>query len=407
MATTRGSAPLPDWTQILDCTKYGPRSTLANAVTVLQHDPTLGPSVFWFDEFLDQVRLVKSAEREWRDDDDTQLTVYLQKTLHLSSISIASAAHAVQLVARQRTRHCVREQFAAVTWDGVERIAHAIEDYWGADPSAEQPCEYLRAVSANLFLGIVARVLRPGCQLDTMVIFEGPQGIGKSRALRILGGPWYMLAAESVTTKDFFQALPGKLIVEIGEMESFSRAERERVKLAISTPVDRYRSSYGRRAEDHPRQCNFIGTTNRDDYGNDDTGLRRFLPVRCGAINCEALVLARDQLFAEAYRRVLAGETWWETPAAFTLAVQRDRQAEDVWTLTVLEWLVGRNDATSAEILNGSLRIRESEMTRVEQLRIANILRLAGWKRQTIRKNGRPVKGWVAPSVTVTDDSVF
>ena len=395
------------WPTILDCTERGPKSTLANAVTVLQFDPLFGPLVFWYDEFLDQVRIANSPQREWRDDDDTRLAVYLQKIIGMSSITVGSAANAVQFVARQRTRHCIRESFGALVWDGTERIAHALEDYWGAEPSAEQPCEYLRAVSANLFIGIVARVMRPGCQLDTMVIFEGPQGIGKSRALRILGGEYYMLAAESVTQKDFFQAFPGKLIVEIGEMDSFSRAERERVKLAISTPVDRYRSSYGRRAEDHPRQCNFVGTTNRDDYGNDDTGLRRFLPVRCGEINCEALVLVRPQLFAEAYTKLLAGATWWETPNLSTLAVQRDRQAEDIWTLTVLEWLVGRNEATSAEILAGSLRIRESEMTRTEQLRVGSIMRLAGWKRQTVRRNGRPVKSWVAPSVTVTDESIF
>lgn len=395
------------WATILDCTERGPKSTLANAVTVLQKDTTLGSDIFWFDEFLDQVRIANSPVREWRDDDDTRLTVYLQKTIGMSTLTISNTANAVQYVARQRTRHCVREQFAALTWDGVARIAHAFEDHWGAEPSAEQPLDYLRAVSANFLIGIIARVMKPGCQLDTMVIFEGAQGIGKSRALRILGGEHYMLAAESVTSKDFFQAFPGKLIVEVGEMDAFSRAERERVKLAISTPTDRYRSSYGRRAADHPRQCNFVGTTNRDDYGNDDTGLRRFLPIRCGDINCEGLVLARDQLFAEAYVRFHAGATWWETPAGATLAVQRDRQSDDVWTFTVLEWVLGRNDVTTAEILAGSLRIRESEMTRTEQLRVGSIMRLAGWKRQTIRRNGRPLKAWVPPDVTVPDVTVF
>lgn len=395
------------WATVLDCTANGPRSTLANAVAVLQRDPQWGADCFHYDEFLDRVRITNSPTREWRDDDDTRLAVYLQDVIQMRTISEGQTASAVRYVARQRTRHCVRDWFTTLRWDGTPRIAHAFEDYWGAEPSARQPCEYVRAVSANLFLGIIARILQPGCQLDTMVIFEGPQGIGKSRALRVLGGEYYMLASESVTHKDFFQSLPGKLIVEIGEMDAFSRAERERVKLAISTPSDRYRSSYGRRAEDHPRQCVFVGTTNRDDYGNDDTGLRRFLPVLCGVIDVVGLTAQRDQLFAEAYQRLQAGEPWWLTPDILTLAVQRDRQAEDVWTLTVLEWVIGKADVTSAEVLTGALKLRLSEMTRAEQLRIGSILRLAGWKRQTIRREGQPVKAWSAPDVTDDGISTF
>jgi len=396
------------WVSVLDCTNSGPRSTLANAVTVLQRDPAWGPCVFWYDEFLDRV-LVKTdaGTREWRDDDDTRLTVYLQQSVPMATLSEAHSASAVRYVARQRTKHCVRDWLAGLTWDGTPRIAHALEDFWGAAITERQPADYLAAISANLFLGLIARVIHPGCQLDTMVIFEGPQGIGKSRALRVLGDVWYMLASESVTHKDFFQSLPGKLIVEIGEMDAFSRAERERVKLAISTPSDRYRSSYGRRAEDHPRQCVFVGTTNRDDYGNDDTGLRRFLPVLCGAIDVDGLAAARGQLFAEAYTRAMTGEAWWKTPDAPTLAVQRERQAEDAWTSAVLEWLIGQTEVTSAEALIGAIKLRLADITRAEQVRVGSILRLAGWKRQSVRRNGRIVKAWCAPAINADGDAEF
>lgn len=392
------------WTTILDCTNAGPRSTLSNAVAVLQRDPRWGPDVLWHDEFLDRTLIANSPVREWRDDDDTCVTVYMQDEIKMSGLSESNAASAVRYVARQRSRHCVREWLTTLIWDGVERIAHAFEDYWGAAPSADQPCEYLRAISANLLIGIVARVMVPGCQLDHVVIFEGPQGIGKSKALRILGGEWYMLAAESVTSKDFFQGLPGKLIVEIGEMDSFSRADRERVKAAITTPTDRYRSSYGRRAEDHPRQCVFVGTSNRDDYGNDETGARRFMPVRCGIIDLVNLSALRDQLFAEAYAKFQAGASWWETPEASTKSVQRDRHADDVWSTTVLEWLVGRSDVTIAEILINALKFKTADMGRPEQLRVGGILRVAGWERRTVRRDGKAVQGWV---VIVSDNSEF
>ncbi len=390
------------WAVLLDRNaKQQPRSTLANAVTVMHHDPTWGPDTLYYDEFQDRVIVVNSPTREWRDDDDTRLTVYMQQDVGMVSIAESQVASAVRYVARQRTRHCVRDYLQTLTWDGEPRIAEALQYLWGVQPTEAQPIDYIQAVSANFFIGLIARVMRPGCQLDTMLILEGAQGIGKSRSLRILGGDWYMLAAESVASKDFYQALPGKWLIEIGELDAMSKADRERTKIAISTPTDRYRSSYGRRAVDHPRQCLFVGTTNRTDYGNDETGLRRLWPVMCGAINTDALIDLRPQLFAEAFTAFQQGATWWETPGS-TTDVQRDRQHEDAWTATVLDWLTMKDETTSTDILtNSPLKFQEGHVGRGEQGRISSILTLNGWRRQTIRWNGRPVKGFKR---IVTDD---
>lgn len=385
------------WADILDHNPSNklPRPTLANAVTVLQHDPLWGPDNLHYDEFLDRVMIRENSHlREYKDEDDTRITVYLQQDIGIVSIAEAQVASAVRYVASQRPRHCAREYVRSVTWDGEPRIAHALEDFWGVEPTEEQPLEYIRAVSANLLVGMIARIMRPGCQLDTMVILEGSQGIGKSKSLRILGGDWYMLAAESVTSKDFFQGLPGKWLVEIGELDATSKADKERTKIVISTPTDRYRASYARRAVDHPRQCVFVGTTNRTDYGNDATGLRRLWPVTCGELNCDGLALMRAQLFAEALVLFEAGATWWETPNS-AAPVQRARQHQDVWTDIVLAWLVNQDETTSADaLMNSPLKFHVSDIGRHEQNRIADILDLDGWKRQTIRINGKPVKGF-------------
>lgn len=389
-------APDINWPALLDCTDRGPRSNLSNAVLVLQHDPQFSPEQLWYDEFLDRVLTlgVGSVPREWRDTDDARVTVYLQQAINMTSIAETVTASAVRYVAHQRTRHCVREWLASLVWDEVNRLEHALEDYWGCVPNETQPCDYLRAVSASFLLSMVARIMKPGCQVDTMLIFEGAQGIGKSRALRVLGGDWYVLASESVTSKDFFQLFPGALVVEIGEMDSFSRAERERTKIVISTPTDRYRPTYARHARDFPRQCVFAGTTNRDDYGNDDTGLRRFLPVRCGEIDIPGLIAARPQLFAEAYRRIVAGEAWWIVPDVATKAVQRDRQHDDAWTHVVLTYVEFRDETTSADVLVNALKMDIADIKRDHQNRVSAILTLHGWKRQTVRFIGKPVKGF-------------
>jgi predicted P-loop ATPase len=388
------------WANILDCTSqdHQPRSTLGNAVLVLQHEPTTAADRLYYDEFLDRVQLCDDTNtvREWRDDDDTRLTVFMQQTVGMLTVQEKIVSSAVRYVARQRTRHCVRDYLDALRWDGIERIAHAFEDFWGAEPSADQPCDYLRAVSANFFIALVARVRRPGCKSDHMPVFEGRQGLGKERALTALGGPWYMVSQYAVGNIDFLRSLPGKWIVEIGELDSFSRAEKERVKIVISSAMDRYRTPNARHAHDAKRQCIFAGTTNKDDWGNDDTGLRRFWPVTCGDINVDGLLAARDQLFAEADRAFAAGQRWWETPYS-TLRVQADRQIEDVWTATVLEHIQHHTETSLAAILRDGLKIRDAEMTRSHQLRVGSILTLAGWKKRTTRREGRLCKRWFPP----------
>ncbi len=380
----------------LDCGGPGatPRPTLSNAVKVLEHDQTLAGTL-WYDEFLDRV-MTGTPPREWRDADDLNLTVDLQDRIGIASIPTRIVADAVQQYAHRRPRHLVRDWLTALVWDGEPRCALAFEEHWGVDCGEAQPCDYVRAISQNFFVGLVARVMRPGCQLDTMVVFEGEQGTRKTSALRVLGGPFYAAVHESVTSKDFFQALQGKWLVEIGELDSFTRAEVTRVKMVISTPVDTYRASYGRRVNDYPRQCMFAGTTNATEWGADETGLRRFWPVRCGEVNLRTLADARDQLFAEALRLYGDGEGWWRVPPT-AAAVQADRQQDHAWTELVLPALALQSETTTAEVLMRILKHDASQITRQSELVVGRILRLAGWVKRPARREGKLRKVWFAP----------
>lgn len=376
-----------------------PRANETNAVIVLQHDPQWGPDYVWYDEFIDRVmRRDGDTVREWRDTDDTALALAIQAESgpHIHNMTESIAARAVRYVARQRVRHCVRDSI--VEWDDEPRIDPALERYWGVEPGESQPQAYVRAVSRNLFLCLAARILHPGCQVDNMVVLEGPQGIGKSRSLRALGGAHYLLATESFDSKDFLQSIIGALVVEIGELDAMNRARVERWKGVMTSTVDKFRGAYERHVRAHPRRCIFIGTTNRGDYGADETGLRRVWPVRCSAIDVEALTEDREQLLAEAVVRVRAGEPWWTTPPEETLTIQADRQYEDPWAMTVLNWVTGKDDVHSTEVLTGALSLREADISRLEQHRVSAILQLAGWTRQTVRRSGqRPFKGYKSP----------
>lgn len=381
------------WPALLDGPGLGkpPYQTLTNAVRVLDHDPLWSAERLWFDEFAGRILYANSPTREWRDDDDVALTVYMQDTTGMTRIQKHLVSDAVDLVARRRGRHVVREWLGGLGWDGTPRIDHAFEDYWGADT---QPSDYVRAASRNFFIGLVARVMAPGCKLDTMPVFEGPQGTFKSSALATLGGEWYAAIDESAASKDFLQALRGKWLIELCELNAFSKTESAHIKGMLSRATDTYRASFGRRTIDLPRQCVFAGTTNHDDWLTDETGGRRFWPIRCGHIDISGLMLVRRLLLAEAVVAWAGAATWWEMPA-IAATEQAQRQHYDEWTTVVLDWaniqlLQGAPHVAVKDIMAGALKISVDKLDKAAQMRVGKILKLAGWHRHAMYKHWTP-----------------
>lgn len=397
-----------DWQGRLkeDCTKAGPRSSLRNAVEVLRTEPLWRPDRLYYDEFLDRVMIANSPVREWNDRDDSRVTLYMQEMVGMRTISSNLVNEAVKIVADERTRHCIKDWLYPVKFDGKSRIDYAFETYWNADV-VTQPIDHVRAASANFFKGMIARIEKPGCKLDNMVVFEGGTGHRKSTALEVVGGDWYASARGSAQEKDFLQSLPGKMIMEIAEMHTFSRAEIACVKGLMSTRIDRYRPSYGRSARDYPRQSIFAGTTNKYDWGDDETGLRRFWPIRCGKIDIESLRVDRNQLFAEALVRVKSGESWWEMPDS-TLTVQAERQIEHPWMPKVEEWLSNPelNEITATDLLVNGVGKDHDKLTKADKSEAVRMLTLLGWTIHVLRNGtGKQRKRWMRP--VESDEETF
>lgn len=376
----------------LEATDKGvPHASVANVVRVLSMDENLAQKI-WFDEFLDRICTVWPAGevREWTDADDVRLQVYIQETLGMPKLGKQAVQDAVMLVARMDTRNEAMAYLDGLQWDGVERLPHFFPDCFGTDDT-----EYTRAVGLSFWLSLVARVTRPGCKVDTMVVLEGLQGAGKSRALSIIGGKWFTEATQAPTDKDFYMNLAGKMLVEIGEMDAFNRAEVTKVKQVITCQVDRYRAPYERRAADHPRRCVFAGTTNRDDWNKDETGARRFLPLTVMSVNHDAIQAQRDQFFAEAVARLNRGENWWTLPVEATLEQQEARRDVDELEATMAEWLLGRSEVTVTAVMNDLMKIPLERQDKGIQMRISKALRVLGWKRETVWRGGRVVKAWL------------
>ena len=181
---------------------------------------------------------------------------------------------AVNVVAQEHSFHPVRDYLNGCEWDGVKRVDTLLIDYLGADDTP-----YTRAVTRKTLVAAVARIYKPGCKFDYMLTLRGRQGLGKSAFIAKLGGAWFSDTFTTMQGKDAYEQVQGVWIMEVGELAGMRKAEAETIKLYISKQVDRFRPAYGRRLQEFPRQCVFIGTTNETQFLRDTTGNRRFWVV--------------------------------------------------------------------------------------------------------------------------------
>lgn len=377
--------------------KGTPLPNLDNASALLERHPEM-QGRFWYDEFLQRILStwnVDNEPREWTDADDVRLALWMQRKIKIGRMAVGTARDAVTAVAMAHRRNECREWLQALKWDGFDRLEQLIPRAFGAEDNP-----YTRVVGRCWMISMVARVLEPGCKVDTMPVFEGKQGRGKSTALQVLvGSRWFAEASESPTSKDFFQSLQGKLLVEIGEMDAFSKAEVHTIKRVISCQSDRYRAPYGRRSEDHPRQGVFAGTTNKDDWNRDETGARRFWPVACTTVDLDWIREHREQLFAEAVARYESGASWWDVPLEDAEREQEARRDADEWEPVIANWLIGRWETTVGDVLAGALGIGPDKWDRQLQMRAAKCLRVLGWAKSDAWRGGKTVKVWAPEGV--------
>lgn len=361
-----------------------PHANLDNLCKILEgYQPLV--DVVWYDEFKEKILTSWDTDaREWNDADDLRLTRVMQSQLGIPKVSVQAVHDAVILVAQSRVRNEVKEWLDRLRWDGTARLRHLLPAGFGAPVS-----EYHAMVGQCWLISMVARIYRPGSKVDTMPIFEGAQGAGKSTALRVLGGAWFTECHESVTSKDFYGVLKGAWLVEISEMHSFNKTEVERIKGVISCQVDRYRAPYGRNAEDHPRRSVFAGTTNRDDWNRDETGARRFWGVACGRIDLDFIAQHRDQLFAEAVQLFKQGAPWWNVPVDAAAEQAELRRPEDTWEEVLRDFLEDGKSYTTKDILCDALKIEVGRHDRRMEQRVAAALRVLGWHTTVIKTYDR------------------
>lgn len=284
-AETDFAASDSDWMTRL---KYQPRTGLLensvyNLNLILNNDPDF--QNFAFNELANRIQITGPLPWErpegnsfWRDADTAQL----KSIIDIRYLAFSSRNHDVAFTkaADDRHFHPVRDYLNSLPeWDGVKRVEDLFIKYLQAEDT-----EYVRTVTRKTFAAAVARIYIPGIKFDCVPVLDGDQGIGKSTIVKDLVSPEYYSETLSLTDMDDksgAEKLQGFWAVEIGELAGMKKADIEKVKAFLSTCDDKYRPSYGRVVESHPRQCIIIATVNGErGYLRDITGNRRFWIIK-------------------------------------------------------------------------------------------------------------------------------
>lgn len=392
--------------QLLRSNSGSPKDCRENLITILTRHPAWA-GVLAFDEFGKRVAVRRPTPLghkpggTWGDQDDIQLGMWLAQSCGMLVRSLDTIAQAVGYVARLNPFHPVRDWLLGLQWDEQPRL-----DTWAPRLLSATDTHYHRRVGELFVLNLLRRVLEPGCVMRSVMVLEGAQNKGKSRALHALAQPWYSDTVFRVGDKDAYQLIQGVWLYEISELESFNRSEATAVKAFVSSTEDRFRAPYGRQPETHKRQVAFAATTNADEYLKDWSGNTRFWPLRIGErVGLDEIAAEREQLFAEAQVRLGAGvlsyplQSEWEEH--FEPEQQR-RMVSHPWVDILGEYLatITSDAVTVRELLQDALKFDTSRISPngLEAQRVGQIMQSMGWSKRRSSSGTRPWQWVKAPA---------
>lgn len=368
-------------------------SLTVNAAEILNKDINYGEKV-WYDEFKSVVMI--DAE-EVTDVIETNIALDLQRRYGIGDISTSKISELLKAQAMRQRRHPVKEWLRELKWDGQSRLGQLLEEGFGArvEPGTE---DYLAEVGTKIMISAAARVLEPrrredgeleggpGCKVDTMMVLVGPEGLKKSTcyAKLVPDTSWFGASQLEIGNKDAYGQMQGKWIYEIQELDSQTTIKNNPViKGFLSTFNDRYRPAYGRHTIDHRRQTILVGSTNRDEFIESDTGARRYIVVQVDKIgNLDWIINNRNQLWAEAVAMYDSGASWWwDTGTEEDIRrneIVKSSITSDAWETNIRNYLKSvefKPDGVSlSELLENAVFVSASNMDRGKQSRMGHVL---------------------------------
>lgn len=365
------------------------------------------------DEFLDQATIVEPGETKWRplrDTDIERLRIRFDE-IGFKTVSTDAMRAAARLACERNTYDSGRQWAEGLEWDGVERVGTSMQTYFGCEPN-----EYARAVGVYLFTALAGRLLDPGCQIDMVPVLVGRQGTRKSTGVKCLAPTPEAYTTVSLEKLDdnVARRIRGRVVVELGELRGLWTKESEHIKDWITRGTEDWVPKFFEYATLYKRRCLLIGTTNNDEILADSTGERRWLPIRTGQVDTDALTRDRDQLWAEAVAMWKSGGVQWRGAEKLARGEHDDFKVVDSWTDPIAEWL-DRNEmegteeprkhrgVTVHEVLVGAIGFQLASVTKAHEMRVSKILQALGLEKKRRMRGGRQIMGWGCTPCTPQD----
>jgi hypothetical protein len=284
--------------------------------------------------------------------------------------------------------HPVHDYIGSLKWDGEPRL-----ETWLIRASGIEDNAFHRAMSRLWLMAAVARVYKPGCKFDEMLLLCGEQGLSKSTLFKALlpDEDWFTDALP-LGEKDqkIIEVTRGKWIVEIADLKGDSKVEANNVKAFMSAQQEIARLAYARTTSQVPRQFVIGGTTNLEHPLSDPTGNRRYWPAVCRYIDLDYIKDNRDQIWAEAYDAYLFDGDIRLDPALYAEAslVQAKFQKENVFATALQSHLGQFKDGMIASTSVWDILRIPVERRNVNLMLFGAALKALGWERDDQRING-------------------
>lgn len=380
------------------------KATIDNAAKAVMRPDFCGVQIR-FDQFRDEIMFAPENSDQWQpfaDADYSRLRITLERR-SFEAVGKELIRDVVMLAADEQPFDSAMTWLESLKWDGVPRIDSFFQHYFGVEPSA-----YCRAVSLYTWTALAGRVLAPGCKADMVPILVGPQGCGKSAGVAALSPDPSFFTEISFAEKDddLARKMRGRLVAEIGELRGLHTKELESIKAFITRTHENWIPKYREFATQFPRRLVFIGTTNQDEFLADDTGNRRWLPLRVGRVLVEQLKTDVLQLWAEAretFKRL--GGVQFHDAEVLAAGEHEQHTIKDAWLEIVENWLDAPDSLTdevprtreflrAADVLRDAIGLDPRSIGKREEMRISNVLQNCGYKRAQRRVDGKKCKVW-------------